>query len=561
MNKVNRMSGKIYKSIIFAVGIILTASVALIMGILYEFFESRLQKDLCDKALYISYALESGGADYLCNFDKNDERITLIAADGRVIYDTKADPSALESHADRAEVIEAKKSGSGSSTRYSSTLMEKTVYYAKKLDNGDILRVSATEYTVLALFLGILQPVLAIIAAALIVSFIISDKVAKKIVAPINELNLEQPERNDTYEELTPLLSKLSSQRRIIDAQIKSAANKQEEFKLITENMSEGFLVIDRDTSVLTYNSSALKLLGITSEVKGSVLKLNRTKEFREAVTAALAGEKSENEMTVSCRSYRLIASPVYENEKVIGAVIIILDNTESVERERLRREFTSNVSHELKTPLTSISGFAEVLKSGGVPQETALDFAGSIYDEAQRLITLVGDIIKISELDEGTVKFEKENVDIYEISQSISERLKAEAAKHKIKVTVSGDSAYVFGVKRILEEMIYNLADNAIKYNKEGGTVDINVLSKDDRVLLSVKDTGIGIPPSSLDRVFERFYRVDKSRSRQIGGTGLGLSIVKHGAIYHGARLSIDSTEGEGTAVTIEFIKEQTAE
>ncbi len=551
------LSKKIFHSAIIVALLVLVASVVLIMGVLYDYFETRLLSELQEKAEYIAYVVNQEGTELIEGYGDEESRISIIASDGTVTYDTAADAETLENHSDREEIIEAFETGTGSSTRYSETLTEKTVYYAILLDDGSVLRVAATEYSVWVVLLGLIRPVLVVLAIALLLSLLLSLRVSKSIVEPINNLNLDSPEKNETYEELTPLLNKLSAQRRTIAEQIKQAEKQQSEFRLITENMSEGFLVIDKDLCVLTYNSAALSLLGLSTPVTGSVLRYNRTKGLRTAIESALSGEKAESSMEISGRCYSLIASPVYEENAVIGAVIIILDVTESQEREQLRREFTSNVSHELKTPLTSISGFAEMLMAGDVPAELSKDFSKSIYDEAQRLIALIGDIIKLSELDEGNVGgLDREKVDILTLSESVRERLSPEAEKQGVELTVEGENATVFGILRILDEMVYNLADNAIKYNHRGGKATISVKNTADSVVLKVSDTGCGIPQSETDRVFERFYRVDKSHSSEVPGTGLGLSIVKHGAIYHDAKITLDSKENIGTTVTIEFPK-----
>ena len=354
------------------------------------------------------------------------------------------------------------------------------------------------------------------------------------------------------YPELAPLTDKLSAQHETIQKQLRDAQRSKEEFRLITENMSEGFVVTDTNTSVLTYNTAASEILGIEKGA-GSVLT-----EFCDVAEKAVKGNPAESEIRIGEKIYRLISNPVFDESKIIGAVIVILDVTERSERERLRREFTSNVSHELKTPLTSISGFAELMMSGGTPDDTVVDFSKSIYDEAQRLITLVNDIIKISRLDDGSVEYERENIDLYELSEEIARRIKPVSDKEGLKVSVTGEHAVFFGVRKILDEMIFNLCDNAVKYNHPNGTVDINIRKENGRTLLSVKDSGFGIPVSAQDRVFERFYRVDSSRSKALGGTGLGLSIVKHGAIYHGADIKLESEENVGTTITVSFPKQQ---
>ncbi len=548
------MNKKIFRGTLLTAMLVLAAGVALIFGVLHGFFENQIKAELAKEARYISYALKNEGTAFLENFNGGDERITLIAPDGTVFADTVSDTENMENHSDREEIRQAFEKGAGTSVRYSDTLTEKTVYYALLLEDGNVLRVSTTQYTVPAVLLGLSQPVAVIIVFAFLLSLALSARTAKSIVKPINALDLDSPESNDTYEELSPLLKKIAVQKRTISSQLKEAGRKQEEFRLITENMREGFLVIDRDTNLLTYNSAALKLLGAAEPVSGSALSLNRAKGFREVVEKTLETGHSESEISLDGRIYSLIANAVLNEEKIIGAVIVILDVTESAKREQLRREFTSNVSHELKTPLTSISGFAEILKSGYASAETVTDFSSSIYDEAQRLIALVSDIIKISELDEGYVQYEKEAIDLYELSEEIAKRLKPEAEKKKVRISVLGESVEIVGVRKILGEMIYNLLDNAIKYNNENGLADIIVVSAEDTVTLTVRDTGIGIPKAHRDRVFERFYRVDKSHSKAIGGTGLGLSIVKHGAVYHNAVISLESEEGKGTAVSIKF-------
>ena len=550
------MVNKIFRSNFFTSMLILLLSFCLIFGVLLSYFEAQIFRELESEAGYISYAVKKDGIDFIDNFNEKGKRITWVSSDGTVLADTDAVAEELENHADRKEIADALKNGSGTSSRYSDTLMQKNLYYAEKLDDGTILRVSTTQNSLVIILLGLLQPLIVISVLALIISSFLSYRLSKAIIKPINELDLDNPAANETYEELTPLLKKMSAQKKTIDRQIKEAEQKREEFKLITENMSEGLLVIDKDSNVLSYNQAAVRLLEITDVKSGSVLAFNRSKGFRSVVEKALSGERAQNDISHDENTYNLIASPVYQNDKIIGAVIVIIDITESVKREQLRQEFTSNVSHELKTPLTSISGFAEMLKSGGTPDETVVDFSTSIYDEAQRLITLVSDIMKISELDEGVIPFEKEQVDLCELSKDIIKRLTPVANKRNITLNVIGDTAYVSGTRKILDEMIYNLCDNAIKYNKENGTVDVIVNQANGKTSVTVRDTGIGIPASEQNRVFERFYRVDKSHSKLVGGTGLGLAIVKHGAAYHDADVFLESTDGKGTSVTISFRK-----
>ncbi len=548
------MTKKIFRSFLLTTLLTLAVSMFFVFGILYQYFEEQLMNDLKSKAVFISHAVESEGADYLERIGDVGERVTLIAPDGTVIADTEANAAEMENHLERSEVKQAAENGSGTSVRYSETLTEKIIYYAVKMPNGNILRVSVKHYTVITILLGLVQPILVTLLIAAVLCFVLSSKLSKSIVKPINSLDLDAPENNDAYEELAPLLKKISRQRKIIDEQLQTAKRLQEEFRLITENMSEGFLVINRERNVLTHNSAALRLLKISEPPNGNVLAVNRSEPFRNAVERALSGERSENEMMFGESCYGIIANPVLNDGEVIGAVIIILDVTERVRREQLRREFTANVSHELKTPLTSISGFAEMMING-VPDDIAADFARSIYDEAQRLIVLVGDIIKLSELDENSAQLERERVDLRELSEEVAKRLDFAAENKNVAVTVIGN-AQITGVRKILDEIIFNLCDNAIKYNKNGGSADIVISSDTEKhtVTLTVRDTGIGIPGYAQNRIFERFYRVDKGRSKSAGGTGLGLAIVKHGAACHNAEIRLKSEENKGTEISIIF-------
>jgi sensor histidine kinase len=549
------MNKKIFRSCITVALLVLISSIALIMAILFGYFEEQLQNELKSEAKYISYAIEQQGISYINNFNNSNKRITLIAPDGNVLADTSTDASLLDNHSNRREFTEAKNKGSGTSIRYSNTLLEKTIYYALKLNDGNVLRISTTQYSIVTIFLSLIQPLSIVLLIAVILSFILSQRASKSIIEPLNQIDLEDPS-NNTYEELTPLLNKISAQKLTISKQLKEAKQKQEEFRLITENMNEGLLMIDNKLNLLTINKSALKLLGIDKAQQGNVLMVNRTKNFRAIIEQALNGERAESTISFDEHNYSFIANPVFEEDKIIGAVIFIVDITKRAKLEQLRREFTSNVSHELKTPLTSISGFAEIMKNGDNPNDIVIDFSKSIYDEAQRLITLVNDIIKLSEFDEKNIQFEKENVDLLEISKKVIKSLKPSADKKSLKINLIGDSTEVLGVRVILEEMIYNLCDNAIKYNRDNGTIDIILNTTKNIINLTVRDTGIGIPYTEQDRIFERFYRVDKSHSKAIGGTGLGLSIVKHGAIYHNADISIESIIDKGTSITISFDK-----
>ena len=551
------MNKKIFRSSMVIAMLVLIASIALIMGVLFNYFELQLKDELSQKIKYISQAVENEGVSFFDGIETGNERITLISADGKVIFDTAADAESLGDHSDRKEFIEAAQNGFGTSERYSDTLSEKTIYYAVKLSDGSILRISATEYTVVTILIGIIQPIALIIILAVIISAVLSSRISKSIVRPINDIDLDFPENNDVYDELSPLLKKISLQKKIIAEQLKEAAKKQEEFRLITENMDEGFLVIDKDMQLLTYNTSALRSLDIPQNMPVeniNILSFNRTRNFREVIEKSFSGQRAEKEMQLFEKTYNLIANPVKEDSRTIGAVIVILDITERIKSEQLRREFTSNVSHELKTPLTSISGFAEIMSQGGNSEETVIDFSRSIYNEAQRLISLVMDIIKLSELDEKNPSFEKESVDLYSVSENVINELAAAAQKKNISISLIGEHYEIIGVRKVIEEMLYNLFDNAIKYNKVNGFAEIRINSEGNKIILTVRDTGIGIPRSDQSRVFERFYRVDKGRSKADGGTGLGLSIVKHGAILHNAEIVLESEPDKGTEIKIIF-------
>lgn len=550
------MTGKIWRSVFFTSVLILLLSFAFMTAILYPFFEGQIVKELKSEANYADYSVAQDEAGFFKNFNDRDRRVTLIAPDGKVLNDTAEDAEKLDNHRDRKEVQQALLSGDGTSIRYSDTLTEKTVYYAKRLENGNILRVSTRQYTIVTILLSLVHPLLVVLILALLLSFLLSSRVAKSFIRPINNLDLDHPENNDVYQELSPLLRKIAMQKKTITKQLEDAGQKQKEFHLLTENMHEGFLVIDHERSLLSYNSAALRLLGADGAQHTNVLTLNRTQEFREVVDSVLNGERMECSMQRGDLTYQLIGNPVTENHKVIGGIIIIFDITESAKRETLRREFTANVSHELKTPLTSISGFAELMKRGDTPPDLVVDFSNSIYDESQRLIHLVSDIIKISQLDENCIEYTNEDIDLYRLSDEVLKRLKSEAEKKQITLSLCGEPATVHGAGKILDEMIFNLCDNALKYNRPGGSVTVQVTNTDGHAVLTVTDTGIGIPAAEQSRVFERFYRVDKARSKSIGGTGLGLSIVKHGAIYHNAEIKLKSTLGQGTCITISVPK-----
>ena len=539
----------------FVCALVLAVGLAAVMGILYRNFDGQMRKELSKEAAYLAYGVEQQGLNYLKNIKDKSARITYIDQDGTVLFDNEADVSEMKNHSDRTEFQKAEKYGAGESSRYSDTLSEKTIYYALRLKDGTVLRVSGTQDSVLALVENLIFPLCGLLCLMLILSGIMASAISKRIVKPINELDLESPEENLIYEELSPLLSKIHRQNREIQNQLELAKQQQEEFALITENMQEGLIVIDKYTMILSANSSAWNLFHMDRVCQGeSVYCLDREEEFRHAIEQVLSGEHTELVLKLNGSDIQLIANPVIRDKKTEGAVVLLVNVTEKLERESLRREFSANVSHELKTPLTSISGCAEIMKNGLVKPEDMKRFSENIYQEAQRMITLIGDIIKLSQLDENRVELEKQAVDLYPIAQSVVSRLKERASQAKVTLEIRGEGQIIEGTSQILDEMIYNLCDNGIKYNKAGGHVNVTVGSRQGCPFVSVEDNGIGIPEEDQKRVFERFYRVDKSHSRQIGGTGLGLSIVKHGAIYHNAKVEMESTPGRGTSITIVF-------
>ena len=483
--------------------------------------------------------------------------ITYIGQDGTVLFDNEADPATMENHLGREEVVAAKQSGTGTAIRESYTMSEMTVYCARVIGYGCIVRVAGTMDTVAARIAGMWWEVLLVVIIAAMVSLGVAAIVARVVVKPINSIDLKNPDIGESYSEIAPLLHRISEQNHEIDQQIAELTRSRKEFSLITENMSEGFIIIDSRTEVLSYNTAALKILG--SDFTGSsrsVLVLNRSEAFRSAVEDALAGKRSETDLTLSEKIYQVIATPAFTGSSVTGAVMIILDITEKEAREELRREFTSNVSHELKTPLTTIYGISDMLVGGIVKPEDIPGFAKNIRDEAGRMITLIQDILKLSQLDENTFSDQRERVDLYELAQSAAERLRPQADEKHVTISVTGERSEFTGIATVLEEMIYNLLDNAVKYNKQGGRADVDVRSSGDDIVVTVSDTGIGVPADSIDRIFERFYRADKSHSRKIGGTGLGLSIVKHGVSLHGGSITVKSSEGSGTTFTMALPK-----
>ena len=541
----------------FVCALVLAVGLAAVMGILYSNFDGQMRKELSKEATYLAYGVEQQGLDYLKNIKDKSARITYIDQDGTVLFDNKADVSEMKNHSDRTEFQKAEKYGAGESSRYSDTLSEKTIYYALRLKDGTVLRVSSTQDSVLALVENLIFPLCGLLCLMLILSGIMASAISKRIVKPINELDLEHPEENQIYEELSPLLSKIHRQNREIQNQLELAKQQQQEFSLITENMQEGLIVIDKYTMILSANSSAWNLFRMDKVRQGeSVYCLDRAEDFRHAIEHVLEGEHEELVLKLNGSDIQLIANPVVRGQKTEGAVILLVDVTEKLERENLRREFSANVSHELKTPLTSISGFAEIIQGGFVKDEDIPKFAGRIYKESQRLLQLVEDVIQISQLDEEKTPYIWEPVDVYQVCKNAFDSLKEKAYKMNVHLYICGESMKMEAIRTLLEEAVYNVCDNAIKYNRNDGSVSIFLEQTAQEVQIVVKDTGIGIPREDQDRVFERFYRVDKSHSKEIGGTGLGLSIVKHAVSTLNGSVGLRSEVGSGTEICMKFPK-----
>ena len=538
-----------------AVSVIITA--VMISLVIYRKNYNEMKSMIRAEAEYISQAIDTEDINYLESVKNvTPSRITWIDSNGNVIYDSAGEN--LSNHSDRPEIIDAVKNGSGESSRLSETFSEQTYYYAVKLTNGTILRMSDTTSSIYHDIFSALPYTVIVIAIIIILAIIVSNNETEKIIKPINELDLDNPSNNLKYDELAPLLRRIEKQNSDIEKYISELKAKQVEFETVTENMSEGLIIINQKSTILSCNKSAVAILGggEYNYISKSVFDLNHSKNFVDAVENAVVGKHDETALTINNRSYMVITNPVKHFDKISGAVIIIIDVTEKESREDLRREFSANVSHELKTPLTAISGFAEIMKDGWAKPEDYQMFALKIYNETQRLINLIEDIIKLSRLDENKIEITKESVDMLVLAKDAAARLSSKAKDKNISVTVNGDHGNITGVRQILDEMIYNLCDNAIKYNKKNGKVEVIVKDYISNVSVTVKDNGIGIPAEDLDRVFERFYCVNKSHSKESGGTGLGLSIVKHGAIFHKAKINIDSTLGIGTSIEIVFKK-----
>ena len=547
------MTKKIFRSTV-AVGLaVLLASLVIIMGALYTYFGHVQEQQLRDELSIAAAAMESSdGEAYLSKLHSDNYRITWLRADGTVLYDTKADAAAMENHAQREEVRQALTNGTGESSRYSATLLEKTLYYARRLPDGTVLRLSASRVTMGVLLLSMLSAILAVIAVALILSGILAGRVSRRITRPLNTLDLEHPLENDAYEELSPLLRRLEHQRRQIDDQLRSLRRRSEEFEQITASMTEGLVLVDNGGTILSMNPAACAVFHTDAACVGQpLLTVERGSAVSHALHDAMDTGHGETRMERDGREYQFDMTRIQADGEVVGAVLLTFDVTEQAYAERNRREFTANVSHELKTPLQGIIGSAELLGNGMVRPDDVPRFVGHIRGEAQRLVTLINDILRLSELDEGG-SLPTEPVELLSLCTDTVKSLESAAQQRQITMTVTGEAVTVPGVRRLLTETVFNLCDNAIKYNKDGGSVAVAVGRDGPDAVVTVADTGIGIPPEHQGRVFERFYRVDKSHSKASGGTGLGLSIVKHAVAYHHGTVTLDSREGEGTTFTL---------
>ena len=544
------MTSKIFRSTVFVAVIVLLCSLGIVMGVLYNHFTGVQVEQLKDELSLAVTGTEQYGNAFLENVEADRFRVTWIDTDGTVLFDSRVDESTMENHADREEIREAFDAGSGSAVRTSSTLTEQTYYEARRLTDGTVLRISANQASAWALMMDLLWPIILIAVLAIGLSLILARRMAKNIVEPLNKLNLEQPLSNDTYEELSPLLRRINQQHLQINAQMRKLQRKTDEFIQITSHMQEGLVVLDKETHIRSINSAAMKIFRAEETCVGSsFFQVNRSNALRQALNDALDHGHGSTVQELDGRAYRFDMSSIKSEGKLLGAVILAVDVTESQNAEQMRREFSANVSHELKTPLQGIIGSAELLENGLAKVEDQPRFVGHIRKEASRLVNLIEDIIRLSQLDEG-VQLPTEQIDMLALAEDVKEILAPSAAEKNVKVDVAGNGFTINGVRRMLQEIIYNLCDNAIKYNVPGGSVTVHV--ENNRLIVS--DTGIGIPAEHQPRVFERFYRVDKSHSKASGGTGLGLSIVKHAAAYHNAEIALESTPGEGTTISIHF-------
>lgn len=551
------MTRRIFRTVFFVAVSVFLASVVLFMTVLYDYFSAVGQNQLKMQTELAAQGVQHEGSRYFESLETKNYRITWIGTDGTVLYDSASDADAMENHFEREEVKEALAEGYGQSARYSSTLTERYLYSAKRLPDGTVIRMSVTQNSLLVLTLGMLQPIFVIFAVVIVLSVILASRLSKKIVKPLNRLNLDEPLSNENYDELSPLLRRIDSQQKEIKRQKSKLERKQSEFDAVIKEMAEGIVLLNSKGVILALNRAAAELLEAdTFDAGKDILTVERRPELTELLRKAQSGEHSEAVMDFETGIYQLSASPVVSDGKVIGTVLLMFDATEKERNEQIRREFTANVSHELKTPLHAILGSAELMTNGMVKTEDIPAFSGRIYTETQRMIRLVEDIIKLSHLDEGTGDMKREATDLLCIADGVVQNLKPEAESSGVTIEFKGEKSIIQGIPQLLESIVYNLCDNAIKYNRKDGSVSVEVKNETGFAVLTVADTGIGIPTEHQQRIFERFYRVDKSHSKEIGGTGLGLSIVKHAARLNNAEIDLKSVVEVGTTVTVKFPK-----
>ena len=544
------MTSKIFRSTVFVAAIVLLLSLMCIMGCLYGYVDDMQVTQLRDELHMAAVGTEQGGVEFLKAVNSDHYRLTWVTEDGHVVYDTAADESQMTNHADREEIQEALKTGKGSASRHSDTLLERTVYEAIRLTDGSVLRISVSQKTMLVLVLGMLHPVCVVALCAIVLSLLLSHRMSRKIMEPLNALDLDHPLENDTYPELSPLLRKLNQQYQQIDRQKRKLQRMTDEFEQVTSCMQEGLVVLDKETHIRSINTAARKIFDTDPECIGqSFYMVYHGNALQKALDTALEKGHGSTVAEVQGREYRFNVSNIQSGGKLLGAVILAEDVTEQINAERTRREFTANVSHELKSPLQSIMGSAELLENGLVRPEDQPRFMGHIRKESARLLSLIENILRLSQLDEN-MGLPKEDVDLFALAQEAVSSLELQAVDKNVKIRIEGGPCMIQGVRAMLYEIVRNLCDNAIKYNVDGGEVRVQVQSG----ILTVTDTGIGIPPEDQSRIFERFYRVDKAHSRQCSGTGLGLSIVKHAVQYHNARMELKSTFGVGTTIRVLF-------
>lgn len=551
------MTKRIYRSICLVALAIFLSSVALIMGVLYEYFSNVQQVQLKMQTNLVAHGIDNEGIAYFHNFEIMNYRITWIDSDGTVLYDSESNTEEMESHLEREEVKEALSTGYGESKRYSATLMERSLYSAQRLADGTIVRLSISQSSILMILLGMLQPICIIFVIAVVLSILFAIRISKKIVKPLNEIDLDNPLSNEGYDELSPLLRRIDSQQRQLKRQGLALEQKKNEIDTIIGSMNEGMILLNQKGNILSINSAAMKLLGADKNcLAADLLTISRNLDVQQLLSKALQGDHAEQIIEIHGGCYQIDVNPIVSEKEVLGVALFFFDVTEKEKAEQMRREFTANVSHELKTPLHAISGYSELLKNKMVNENDIVPFAEKIYDEAGRMVQLVEDIINLSHLDEGASDMKREDIDLYILAEAAVSSLESEANAAHVTLKLSGESAIYNGIPQLLYSIVYNLCDNAIKYNRANGEVDIAIENGAGEISLSIRDTGIGIAIENQERIFERFYRVDKSRSKEVGGTGLGLSIVKHAAKIHNAKIEVCSAIEQGTTIIIKFPK-----